>query len=81
MDKVELARRSPFLLILVLLLGTLSFSAALAWNEMAKSFVMTYIDKDNTFRAASYYALVITSVLIIVALLLAFLFPQIFDAI
>ena len=78
MDKAELAAKSPLTFILVLLVGALSFTVALSWYDMTKTFVYTYVTKENSFKAISIYALIITTVLIVIAYILTKIYPQVY---
>jgi len=53
--------------IFTLMVGGLSFVAALAWNEAIKAFLDEFLPKENTLIAKFAYAIFITAVIVILS--------------
>jgi len=79
MQAVTTANASPWLFSLLLFLGALSITAAMAWNDFAKHMIdnLTYSEKSTKGKAI--YAVMITTVMVLISVISATMYPEIID--
>ena len=77
MPKISTAQKSPWIFALLLFLGALSFTCALAWNDLAKHATERMTQSDNSTKGKVIYAAIVTVALIGIAYVVAKAFPEV----
>lgn len=79
--KFKKATSSPWIFVAILVLGAISFSVSLAWNDYARLAIKRYtpVDSNDEVKARLYYAITATVILIILAFVIAMYYPTIME--
>lgn len=81
MVNVKVGANKPWVFVAGILVGALSFTVALAWNEFVVKVLRDTIGVDDSILGILIYTVIVTVILIVAAYILAKFWPAVLEVI